>query len=129
MQFARIVFAGALLLGAGGVLPEDGEQSLDQIGLEDESLVADYANDETMALSSDSSEAIIEGDQELLGEKDRWVCWYCYEDKDHKGGNCPKEFCYHGKHKKKDKAKKDAKDECEDEHKHGCYFKDCEKRD
>jgi len=112
------------------MLPEDGEQQVDQISLEDESQEADYALDETMALSSDSAGVAIEGDEELLGEKDHWVCWYCYEVKDHKDeGKCPKELCYHGKHKKKDKAKKEAKDECEDEHEHGCYLKECKKFD
>lgn len=129
MQFARILFAGALLLGASCVLPEEGEQQLDQVSLEDESLAADYEIDETMALSSDSSEVVIEGDNGLLPDKQRWVCWYCYEDKDKDKDetNCPKELCYHGKDKKKDKAKKEAKDECKDEHKHGCYLKECKK--
>jgi hypothetical protein len=130
MQFARILFAGALLLGASCVLPEEGEQQVAQIGLEDESQEVDYAIDEATALSSDSSEVAIEGDEGLLGEKDHWVCWYCHKDKDHKdGGKCPEEHCYHGKHKKKDKAKDEAKDECEDEHKYGCYFKECKKFD
>lgn len=128
MQFARIVFAGALLF-AGCVLSEEGEQGLDQTSLEDESQVADYATDEAMALSSDSSEAVIEGDEGLLGEKDYWVCWYCHEDKGKDGAKCPKEHCYHGKDKKKDKAKKEAKDECQDEHDKGCYLKECKKVD
>jgi hypothetical protein len=129
MRFARIVFAGALLFGASCVLPEEGEQQIDQFSLEDESQEVDYAIDETMALSSDSSGAAMEGDEGLLGEKDHWVCWYCYEDKAPKGDKCPKELCYHGKDKKKDKAKKEAKDECQDEHEHGCYLKECKKVD
>ena len=132
MQFARILFAGVLFLGASCVLPEEGEQTVDQISLEDESQEADYAIDETVALSSDSSEVAIEGDEGLLGDKDkeRWVCWYCHKDKDHKdGGKCPKEYCYHGKHKKKDKAKDKAKDECKEEHGYGCEFKECKKFD
>jgi hypothetical protein len=145
MRLARLIVAGAFVFGVGCMMPEDGEQGVD-LASQDDSIIdeseaaiyedqaADDAIDETMALTSDSSAAAMEGDEGLLGEKDTWVCWFCSKAKEHDGqglegeDKCPKEYCYHGKDKKKNKAKKEAEDECQDEHEH-CYFKDCKKFD
>jgi hypothetical protein len=133
MQLARIIIASAFLFGAGCVLPEEGNQPNDLTSLDGQSEEVAYENeatddasDESMA-SSDGEEAIWEED-DPLGDKAKWTCWVCHKDKDGKGGDkCPEEHCYHGKHKKKDKAKDKAWEECKDDHKHGCYFKECKK--
>ena len=149
MQLARIVFAGALLFGVGCELPEEGDLATDERGdqeslddstnhategLDDAIETTDYAIDETMAPSGDVSEAVSEAviddeaessllsDDDLLGGKKKWICLYCYK----KHGD---KECYHGKDKKKNKAKKKAEYKCEDEHDHGCKFQDCKKTD
>jgi hypothetical protein len=124
MQFVRIVFASVLLCGIGCMVPEEGGQQVDQTILDD----SIDSESEMVAYHSEETSEAVQSDEDLLHDKDKWVCWFCHKDKDHKdGGDCPEEHCYHAKHPHKDKAKDKARDECEEEHKHGCYFKDCEK--
>jgi hypothetical protein len=151
MQLARIVFAGALLFGAGCELPEEGDlatdEGVDQASLDDSTSYAteglddaiettDYAIDEVMApgidvsaaMSEAVSEAAIddEGQSSLLADDELLGSkkkWQCmYCYKKHGDKEC-----YYGKDKEKYKAKKKAEYKCEDEHDHGCKFYDCRK--
>lgn len=168
MKLARLVFAGALLFGVGCELPEEGNQAtgprVDPIDLDDstdyalddldEEIVApEYAIDDSMALSSDGSEVMVDDLESIVDEENdvlgggggkKWKCCYCWdEDDDHDDGK-GKDECYCAKDKKKDKAKKKAKNKCEDEHgddNHGdgggggggdkgdCEYKYCKKYD
>jgi hypothetical protein len=154
MQLLRIVFAGALLFGVGCELPEEGDLATEprvdptdlddstdyaSAELDDEIDALDYAIDDTMALSSDISEAMMdeaestdvlaEDEADVLGGggKKKWKCCYCWEEDDNHDNGRGKDECYCAKHKKKDKAKKNAKNKCEDEHEDGCEFKECKK--
>ena len=142
MKLVHIACASALVFAVGCELPAEGDLATDQrvdstnsddsIYYEGEDLdidALDYAADDTMASSSDISETfvddlestvdpLVDDEEDLLGwqGKKKWECKYCYKWK-----------CYKEEHKKKWKAKKEAKEECEDEHDHGCKFKGCKK--
>ena len=157
MQLMRIVLAGALLFGVGCELPEEGNVATDEqvnpndladstdyaIEELDEEIVApDYAVEDTMALSSDISEAMVDEEEsmDLLAEDDidvlgggggkkKWKCCYCEEeDDDHDSLGKGKDECYCAKDKKKKEAKKKAKKKCEKKH-DDCELDECTKDD
>jgi hypothetical protein len=138
----RIGFVGALLVGIGCVMQDEGEPGIGEndhrIGLEEP---MSYSGDELIPTNGLDSEATVEeaefdgiAEDEAFedeaseveavlmggrgGKKDMYQCEYCNDRK-----------CYGAKNPKESKAKKQAKKKCEAHYKYGkCSFNGCERK-